>query len=309
MPSVRVRTPATSANLGPGFDCLGLAVALRNEVTVTWGDAVARDRVTITGEGAQGLDDASNATLASLRLGLTWLERAIVPVHLKMHNRIPLARGLGSSAAAIVAGLAAARAVAGCDPLDRSWILEQALRIEPHPDNLAAAVFGGLTAAVLVDDTAVRCLPMGRPRGLRVAFAVPSHHVSTREARTALPAQYSRADATFSSSRAALLVGALLNGAHDLLDEAVRDRLHTPARAGLIGPWDEVRAAALEAGARGVFISGSGPTVGAFVPGQTADARRVAQAMAHAFARAGVAAVPLWPAIAAHGVEVEPVAP
>lgn len=305
MPSVCIRVPATSANLGPGFDCLGLAVALHNEVRVTWGSDVTATTVSIAGEGAGELRDDSNATLSSMRLAWTALGRAPTPVRLHMTNRIPMARGLGSSAAAIVAGLAAARAVAGLEPCDRPWLLRHALSVEPHPDNIAAAVYGGLTAALLVDEDGVRCLPLGRPRGLRVAFAVPAYRVSTHDARAVLPWRYTREDVVFSASRAALLVGALVRGAHEVLGEAVLDRIHTPARSALIPQYEGVRRAAFEAGAAGVFISGSGPTVGAFVPGDSRKAEAVARAMATAFEAEGAAARPLWPPISATGVRIE----
>ena len=297
MPSVRLRVPATSANLGPGFDCLGLAVALYNEVRVEWGGHIAATAVSIEGEGAGELADENNATLSSMRLAWQALGRDAVAVRLHMTNRIPMARGLGSSAAAIVAGLAAARAVAGLEITDRDWLLRHAMLVEPHPDNIAAAVHGGLTASVLGDGDAATCLPLGRPRGVRVAFAVPSYKVSTQQARSVLPASYTREDVVFSASRAALLVGALVAGAHDLLGEASRDRIHTPARATLIPQWSRVRQAALDAGAAAVFISGSGPTVGAFVQGGHATAERVAHAMAGAFREGGATARPLWPAL------------
>lgn len=305
MPSVRIRVPATSANLGPGFDCLGLAVALHNEVRVAWGRDVTETTVSIRGEGANELRDESNATLSSMRLGWSALGRPPVPVRLQMINRIPLARGLGSSAAAIVAGLAAARAVSGLDAADHAWILRHALSVEPHPDNIAAAVYGGLTAALLVDEDGVRCLPLGRPRGLRVAFAVPPYRVSTHDARAVLPWRYAREDVVFSASRAALLVGALVRGAHEVLGEAVLDRIHTPARSALIPQYEAVRRAALEAGAVGVFISGSGPTVGAFLRGDGRRAEAVARRMAAAFEAGGAAARPLWPAVSAQGVRIE----
>lgn len=305
MPSVRIRVPATSANLGPGFDCLGLAVALRNEVRVEWGNDVTSTTVTIAGEGADDLRDERNATLSSLRLAWTALSHPPVAVRLHMTNRIPMARGLGSSAAAIVAGLTAARAVAGLDALDRPWLLRHALSIEPHPDNIAAAVYGGLTAALLVDEDGVQCLPLGRPRGLRVAFAVPAYRVSTQEARAVLPCRYSREDVVFSASRAALLVGALVRGAHDVLGEAVLDRIHTPARSALIPQYEAVRRAAIDAGAAGVFISGSGPTVGAFLRGDAHRAESVARRMAAAFEAGGAPARALWPTISVDGVDIE----
>lgn len=305
MPAIRVRVPATSANLGPGFDCLGLAVTLYNEMRFTWGRDVTQTSVEVRGEGVAELSDADNVTLTSLRLGLTTLQHEPTPVRLVQENRIPLSRGLGSSASAIVAGLAAARAIAGVDPLDRQWLLGCALLVEPHPDNVAAAIHGGLTAALLVDESNVRCLPLGKPPGLRVAFAIPTYRISTAEARAALPKTYSREDVVFSASRAAILVGALVRGRYDLLQDAVQDRIHTPARGRLITGWKRVVRDAAEAGAAGVFISGSGPTIGAFVEGDAARAEAVARAMVHALQALHVRAMPLWPEIDASGVEVE----
>jgi homoserine kinase len=156
-----------------------------------------------------------------------------------------------------------------------------------------------------VDEARVRCIPCGRPRGLRVALAIPEVRVSTEAARTVLPSRYTREDAVFSASRAAFLVAALTRGASEELAEAVRDRIHTPARAALVPAWQAVRSAGYAAGAAGVFISGSGPTVGAFVAGRASDGERVARAMAGAFADAGVEARPRWPTVDAAGVDVE----
>lgn len=303
MPAIRVRVPATSANLGPGFDCLGLAVGVHNEMTFRWGAGVMETSVEVLGEGADELNNENNATITALWHGLKALRHNVIAVKLTQNNRIPLARGLGSSAAAVVAGLAAARRIATV-PDDRDWLLAQAVEIEHHADNVAAAIHGGLTAALLLDAGTPRCLPLKIANGLRVAFAVPSFRVSTKAARQVLPTEYPRADVVFSASRAALIVAALTSGAIDWLDEAVRDRIHTPARSRLIRGWHAVEAAARAAGGA-AFISGSGPTVGAFVTDSDVDAERVAQAMVAAFADSGVAAVPFAPPTDFEGVKVE----
>ncbi len=297
----RIRVCATTANLGPGFDFLGLAVKLYNEVTVAWpiGEAGPPPCVEITGEGATEIHDANNLMLTAFRHGLEVLGHPFPRVRIRAHNAIPVTRGLGSSAAAVVAGLAAASAVAGHEAPRRDWILEQALRIEPHPDNLAAAIHGGLTASVKTEHDGTRCFPMPLHAQLRLGFAVPDLRVSTDEARRALPADYRREDAVYSAARAAILVSALRDGAFEWLEEAVSDRLHTPFRAPLLHCWDDVRAAARASGACGVFISGSGPTVGAFVRD---DARGVAQAMTRAFLQNGYDARPLALDVEPHGV-------
>jgi homoserine kinase len=246
---VRVRAPATTANLGPGFDCAGAALDLWNELEVTEGEGVE-----VSGEGA------GEIPLGPEHLGLRAFA-LLAPVEGKRFsftNRIPLARGLGSSGATIVLGLVAASAV-----LDRSPpledLLELALEIEPHADNHAAALAGGI------------CLTWrseGRQRLARVAeklplapiAVVPEAQVSTAAARAALPSQIAHLDATFTVARAALLGAALAAGEPSLLAEAFADRLHEPYRAGLSPVYAPIRDA-LPAGAAGVTISGSGPTV------------------------------------------------
>ncbi|MBM3464036.1 MAG: homoserine kinase [Armatimonadetes bacterium] len=288
---LRVVVPATSANLGPGFDCLGLALEVANESVFAWAD---RDAAEVEGEGAECLPrDASHLSLQALRHGLSALGvKDARPVALRQINRIPLSRGMGSSAAAIVAGLAAARAFAGF-PDDPAWLLTHANALEGHPDNVAAAIYGGCTAA-WPDGVDARCTSLSFPRGLNVALAIPAFQVSTEKAREALPAAYPLADVSFSLSRAALLVAALAGGDFEALEFAVEDRIHTPYRARLIPGFEEARAAAREAGARGTFISGSGPTVASFVP-PGVDAERVAAAMAAVFPEARAVATRISP--------------
>lgn len=328
MTRFHVTVPATSANLGPGFDCLGLALALHNEVSVecepvTGATAEASawsPEMEIQGEGADGLPrDASHLLVRAMIQGLASLATPPIlrPTRIAQVNRIPLARGMGSSASTIVAGLAMARRLAGLSP-DPEWMLEEATRIEGHPDNVAPAIHGGLTVAFMsappreaapsgADPVGrARCLPLP-VAGLGAALAVPDFEVSTHEARSCLPARLPLDDAVFTIAHAALLAGALVTGRHDLLREATRDRVHTPYRAPLVRAWPEVEAAALEAGALAVFISGSGPTVGAFVAdADPAAGERVARRMAAAFEQRGCPARPLSCPIDRRGVRVEP---
>lgn len=319
MQAIRIVVPATSANLGPGFDCLGLALGLYNEVIMECGGneeglpprPAHVPHLEVLGEGAAFLSHgASNLLLQALQHGIDAFRGSTSPLPcITQVNRIPLARGLGSSAAAIVAGLAAACALAEA-PLDRDWILQHATHLEGHPDNVAPAIFGGLTVAFSEDlPTAgeaprARCLSLP-VAGLSVALAVPDFTVSTEDARSCVPGQFPLQDVVFTTSRTALLSGALILGRHDLLREATRDRLHTPYRAPLVRAWAEVEAAALEAGALAVFISGSGPTVGALVAGVPQAAEPVARRMAAAFEHRGCAARPLACAIDHTGVKVE----
>jgi homoserine kinase len=247
--------PATSANLGAGFDSLALALDLCNEVTV---DTEARPGVTWEGEGASELPtDGSDAVSRAMRQAAGAFGLDLPKFALSSVNRIPVERGLGSSAAAIVAGIELATALLGRD-LEAERTLAIASRLEGHPDNVAAAVHGGLTIAF--DDRAVRVDPSP---DLRPAVLIPEHdRLATTVARDALPRQVALSDASFNAGRAALAVVAI-TGHPDLLRDAVQDRLHQRARLALLPSvepifrrlWDEGFA---------VCVSGAGPSLLAF---------------------------------------------
>ena len=281
---IRVRVPATTANLGPGFDALGLALRLHNTVSL---EEAEEPRIEIEGEGAMALPrDASHlayrAALAVVDAVRSRGGRGGVPraFRLRQHNRIPLARGLGSSAAAIVGGAAAANALLG-RPLDEQALIDLAAGMEGHPDNVAPALLGGLVVCVATEAGKIRYTRL-IPKRLRVVIAIPEFAVSTAEARRLLPDQVPFRDAVFNVTRTALLVAALADGRTDLLDEATRDRLHQPYRAALVPGLDAVFAAARDAGAHGVALSGSGPTVVAF-----GGAAGIGEAMRRAFQASG----------------------
>jgi homoserine kinase len=236
---VIVRAPATSANLGPGFDCAGVALDLWNELELTDGDGVS-----VAGEGAGELpEDESNLAVRAYKLLADPVGK-----RLRFVNRIPLESGLGSSAAAIALGL---RAAAPDTPGEE--LLALALTLEPHADNLAAALGGGVTLTwegriARIADT----LPLA-PVAL-----VPALRVETAAARASLPAEIPHADAAFTLARAALLGAGAASGSADLLTAALDDRVHEPYRESAL--VREVRAN-LPAGARGATLSGSGPAV------------------------------------------------
>jgi len=251
---VTVRVPATSANLGPGFDCLGLALEWCNEVTV---DTEADPRVEWIGEGAEELAiDGSDLIHATMRRVAG--DRALPSFGLRSLNRIPLARGLGSSSAAVVAGVASALALLGDEPSPRR-VFTHAASIEGHPDNAAPACFGGFTIAV--GDGLVRRL---EPHpDLRPVLLLPEHvRLPTDEARSALSDPVSRADAVFNIAHAALAVEAF-TADPALLREAMRDRLHQDARLALVPSVREVFDAVRDAGLP-VCVSGAGPTLLSF---------------------------------------------
>lgn len=286
---VRVRVPASSANLGPGFDAVGLALGLFNTVALepaaAWEADGERDEARL----------AAHPACRGARRALAWLagrglvaESALPALAIRQANDIPMGRGgLGNSATAVVGGLVGAAHVAG-HPLGAADLLELAAELEGHPDNAAAAVLGGLVVAVRTErGVTARRVPLVNPP--RVVLAIPATHVDTMRARSRLPPGVPFGDAAFSVGRACLLVAALATGDHDLLGAAMEDRLHTPYRAPLVPGLESAIAAAREAGALGAALSGSGPTVLAFVPaGSPPVEHAVGAALAGAFGRHGL---------------------
>ena len=276
----RVRVPASAANLGPGFDSVALALDLVNELEVEVTGAGLE--LTVEGEGEAALPrDASNLIMrAALRL---FRELGAKPPGLRLRsiNRIPLGSGLGSSAAAIVAGLLTADAVVGAR-IARDDLLKLASELEGHLDNPAASIYGGL---VLVGEgPLVYQVPIG---DLQVAVVVPNLDLPTLQMRQALPRNVPLADAVFNLGRIAMLVEALRRADYELLSRAMEDRLHQPYRTPSIPGYEAARAAAVEAGAAGVALSGAGPGVIAFAPDGLPS---IAEAIAQAFRSHGLSA-------------------
>ena len=273
---VRVRVPASTANLGPGFDALGMALGLYNEIEVEV--AGVGLRLDVEGEGAERLQSLGRQNLVARAVTGT-LERLGRPaegLRVRMVNRIPLSRGLGSSSAAALGGVAAAAELARAS-LTPEELLDLALPLEGHPDNITPALLGGLTVATVVDGK-VRCVKLPVPEGLSAVAVIPEFHLSTAKARRALPPTVPRADAVFNVGRVALLLAAMQSGRLDLLRGAVQDRLHQPYRAPLVPGMDEVLTEGEAAGALACFLSGAGPTLLALVTGDgTAIGERMAR--------------------------------
>ncbi len=278
---VRVRVPATTANLGPGFDTLGLALALHNEVVATPDDRVT---VRVEGEGSGRLPtDERNVVARGVRLAFEEAGHPFTGCALSCLNRIPTARGLGSSAAAWVGGLVAGNALIG-SPLTPQVLLRLAARAEGHPDNVAAALLGGLTVSCGVDDGAL-ALRLPVPSSLHWIVLVPEITSSTADARAVLPTTVPRLDAVRNVQRVSLLLAALQVGRADVLPTALDDRLHQPYRERLF-PWmRQVSEAARASGALGCVLSGAGPSLLAVV---AHEPRSVAKAMEAALAAVGV---------------------
>jgi len=267
--SVTVQVPATSANLGPGFDCLGLALNWRDSVIIE----AAEDGflAQVSGEGAGGVPtDRSHLVISSALAGLEDLGIVMPGLRVRSSNTIPHGRGLGSSSAAIVAGLAGAAALAG-HRLDPTWLLGHAVRIEGHPDNVAPAVLGGFVLAY-GQDSAVRAVRLPLAADVAGVAYIPSLPVATSTARGLLPASVPHVDAAANAARAALLVHALGTDP-GLLYEATEDRLHQPYRARAM-PASDALLTRLRGEGYAAVISGSGPTV--LVLGRSADLDRLA---------------------------------
>ena len=246
---VTVRVPATTANLGPGFDCLGLALGMWNTVRLEIGPP----GVAISGEGADSLSRGEDNLV--LRAIAAAFQEAALPMprlRLRCHNTIPLGRGLGSSAAAVVGGLVAANTLCG-EPLGQQALLRLATSLEGHPDNVAAALLGGCCIVVQDGERLVTsAVPI--PSWLRAVVFIPDTAMPTREARAVLPPQVSRQDAVYNMGRVALLVNALATGKAEDLRVATQDALHQPARRRLFPAMERVIQAGLAAGALGAFL-------------------------------------------------------
>lgn len=282
MPLIRV--PATTANLGPGFDTLGMALELYDEILVEEADSL---EISVTGEGEATIPlGPENIAYRAARTVFQRVGRPELTLRLRMHNNIPVARGLGSSAAALVGGLLGANAILG-NPLSQEELVNLAAIIEGHPDNVAPAILGGLVVSVR-DNNKVYCQRLEPPAGLTTVVAIPHFSLSTRASRSVLPASVTLEDAVFNVSRVGMLLAAAQAGNLELMGKMMVDKLHQPYRMPLVPGMCEVFKAAREAGALAVTLSGSGPTVIAFCRGMQPE---VGPAMVAAFGRYGVKAI------------------
>lgn len=268
-PAVMVRIPATSANLGPGFDSLGLALEIFTEVWVQPAPALAIEHA---GQGAGTVPlDERNLIYQSFARYFQEVGRPTPVVELRVTTEIPLARGLGSSAAAVVAGLFAGSALAatiGEPALGRHELIEIACQIEGHPDNVCPAIIGGCVVCVREDSGRLTYFEVPLPDDLEAVVFVPNQLMSTADARRILPSQITRADAVYNIGRAALLVGALATNRLEYLRIATQDRLHQPHRQAIFPAMADLFEGALAAGALGVFLSGSGSSILALTTGR-----------------------------------------
>ena len=284
--SVTVTVPATTANLGAGFDCIGAALTLHNHFKFQMVDG--ETQIFVTGSEAARVDTIYKDNLlycAYVKL-YEHLGKTPPPVKMEIGLGVPLARGLGSSATAIVGGLVGANILAG-EPLTQSQVMDLAISMEGHPDNVVPALIGGCRlAATSVDGWEICDIPWHE--SIVPVVAIPDFELSTKEARRVLPTEISRADAIFNISHLGLLLRALETGKTNWLQASLQDKLHQPYRSSLIQGYDAVNAAAINAGACGMVISGAGPTLLALT--DTSHTIDVVAAMATAWKNVGVAA-------------------
>jgi homoserine kinase len=295
---VVVEVPATIANLGAGFDCLGIAIDLALRVEVTAVRGARGGRVEVAGEGVGEISSTgANRFLEALEAGLASRSVRVDPEitwQIAMRNEIPLARGLGSSAAAVVAGLLAAAALAGLgEEIDPRALLAAAAAIEGHPDNVAPALLGGLVASSGAGPTSSEggaAYRFEAPDGLRVVLLIPERRIATQEMRAILPPTVPRTDAVATLGRATAAMAGIASGDWSALRLLNGDRLHEPYRAAVYPELPVLVESALAAGAKLACLAGSGSSVAAFTLDDEARTEAIAAALARAAANTGLPA-------------------
>ena len=263
-PSFEVRVPASTANMGAGFDCLGLAVEMYLSVRASLlSQPGARTRARssgVRGTSALPKDPDQNLIFRAMRLTAERERFELPRVRLAVQNQIPVAGGLGSSAAAVVAGLALGYLVAG-RPVPKDAVLRHATEMEGHPDNVAAALLGGFVITLTRPDGSVVALRKRWPKVIRVIVVTPDLALETKKSRAVLPQSVPRTDAVFNLQRSALFVAALEERRYDLIWDAMQDRLHQVPRQSLIPGLSEIFAQPRIPGLLGIALSGAGPSV------------------------------------------------
>ncbi len=287
MNQITVSVPATTANLGVGFDCLGAALTMANEFQFTAIKGDQRLQITVEGDEAEKVStDASNLIYQSFLKLYQHLAQTPPKVAINIKLGVPLSRGLGSSATAIVGGLLGANALAG-NPWSQSEIRNLAIAIEGHPDNVVPALLGSCQLSVgEKGNWHISSIPWHQ--ALVPIVGIPDFELATAEARKVLPSHITRSDAIFNIARMGLLLRALETNNSKWLRAALEDKLHQPYRQQLIPGYPEVKAATIAAGAYGMVISGAGPTLLALTNSDRADA--VIQAMSTAWSEVGIKA-------------------
>ncbi len=266
--TVNVTVPATTANLGPGFDCIGVALTLYNQFNFTTAvNATTPLTIKVKGAEADRVDtNADNLVYKTFLKLYQHLGMTPPPVEIEILLGVPLARGLGSSATAIAGGLIGANCLAG-SPLTQPEIINLAIGIEGHPDNIVPAIMGGCRLAAVNDFSVTKdknpwqICDIPWHNNIIPIVAIPDFELSTSASRRVLPTEYDRADTIFNTAHLGLLIRALETGQGEWLTVAMQDKMHQPYRKKLIPGFDAVREAAINAGSYGLVISGAGPTL------------------------------------------------
>ena len=295
---VLAKVPASTANLGPGFDTLGMALSL-----YAWIEMAAatdgRTRFELHGDQLSGIPtDKHNLIYKVAQLVFEEAGVSVPDIHVAMYTDIPLTRGLGSSASAIVGALFAANALIG-NPLSGDRLFQIATKLEGHPDNVGASIFGGIVVTSW-DGEHADCIRIEPGPELEVLVAIPSFQLSTEKARHALPKQFGMADTVFNVGRSSLLTAALATRRYDVIRRAMQDRLHQPYRAALIPGMAAILDKAADYGALGAALSGAGPTMLALVEAGSSRKQELERFLHETFAAEGITAETLWlkPALA-----------
>lgn len=274
---VKIRVPASTANLGPGFDTLGMALSLYNYVEAELEEEGLT--IQVIGEGTDTIPtDQSNIVYKVMKAVFTRAGFQPKGLKIKLTNNIPVARGLGSSAAAIVGGALAANSLIS-NPFSYDDLLFIVTQVEGHPDNVAPALLGGLVTSIYTAEKVI-CKKINLPDDLNLVVAIPDFALSTKIARNALPKNIPLKDAVFNIGNCSLLILAFLEGDYALLRQVMKDKIHQPYRLPLVPGMNKVFEAALAAGAISVALSGAGPTLIAFTKDNT---EKIGKAMQDAF--------------------------
>lgn len=297
---VQVKVPASTANLGPGFDTLGMALSLYAWIEM---EAAETTSFHLYGDEMQGIPRNKSNLIYEVAQSVFKEAGVSVPeIKVSMYSDIPLTRGLGSSASAIVGALVAANVLVG-SPLTQGKLFDMAVALEGHPDNVGASMFGGIITAIW-DGSHAEYVRIAPPADLQVLVAIPDFQLSTSKAREVLPKQITLSDAVYNVSHTSLLTASLAAGRLDLLSRAMQDRLHQPYRASLIPGMSRILEEATSHGALGVALSGAGPTLLALVDRQAGTGADLENFLRSVLSSHDISASLLWLSPCQEGVVV-----
>lgn len=286
---ITFKIPATSANIGSGFDSVGLALNLYNEIHIYENDNSKKIEFEIFGEGENEISKRDNMIYSAMKLVFKKLKSKPNKGYIiKCINRIPLSRGLGSSSAAIIGGLLCSNFILGNKLKIEKDILNMAVQIEGHPDNVAPAILGGIVSGVVKKEEDFKYIKIKPPKNLKAIVSIPDFYLSTEIARNILPKEITRKDAIFNISRAALLTSALFSNRLDLLEIATEDKIHQDYRAEFIPNLNQLFKETKKAGAYSVTISGAGSSILALAKDDKNIIEKVSKAMHSSFKKKNI---------------------